>query len=521
MDVYKQNLYKEVAGFREIGHRFLRKELTVAEFKAASGGMGVYAQRGGEKFMIRLRIPSGIFDYNHFKLIGNYISKYNLEYVHFTTRQALQLHDLDIDTLCDIMEDAIINGLYSRGSGGNFPRNVSLSPLAGVDKEEAFDVTPYAKAAGAYLMDKITKYRLPRKLKIAFSSSGKDTANATLADLGFIAQKQGNKQFFKVYVGGGLGNNARLAVEIDELIRPSEVLDYVEAVLRIFMAEGDYENKNRARLRYVCDRMGEDAFINCFKGHVKEVKETMNLKKVKGVRSIITNREVLTENNMVLREKEVILQKQPGLYTVEIHPPCGIISGKEFLMLMDCLENQEYKDVRLSMTESIYIRNLKESGVLGVLKIYEKIKRKENIYKSVTCIGVPTCQIGILNSRELLHSTIIYLEEKKIPLQYLPSIYVSGCFNSCGRHQVSPLGFAGGKKRVEGQIEEVFEIHVGGKVLEGGTRFGKVLGQIKSSEVPVFMNELGCRLYELKKEYSEYIEEDIKDFEHLVSTYLV
>lgn len=524
MNEYKQALLKEAAAFRELGHRFLRKEVTSAEFKAVSGGMGVYAQRGGEKFMIRLRIPSGIFDFEDLRLIGSYVKKYGLEYVHFTTRQAVQLHDLDIDTLCDIMEDAIIHGLYSRGAGGNFPRNVALSPLSGVDREEAFDVTPYAKAAGEYLMESMTKYRLPRKLKIAFSDSIKDTANATLTDLGFIAVKQGNKQFFKVYVAGGLGSNPKLGLEYDELIKPSEILYYIEGVIRLFMAEGDYENKSRARLRYVPERMGEKEFLNCFRNHVKEVKDALKLKEIKGK---VSNRlkeipmEIAVKNLVDFSRNEVISQKQKSLYTVELHPACGIMPKKELLMLIDYLETQEIQDVRLTMTESMYIRNLTNAGVNEILKIREGIKGDHNISKSVTCIGVPTCQIGILNSRELLQTVLVYLKEKKTPLDYLPSLYISGCTNSCARHQVNALGFAGGKKRIDNQAVEVFELHAGGKVLKEGTRFGKVLGYIKASEIPSFIDRLGHRLYDLKKEYSIYIEEDFNDFETLVKPYLI
>lgn len=69
------------------------------------------------------------------------------------------------------MEKSLDNGLYTRGGGGNFPRNVSLSPMSGVEKGEAFDVTDFANAISKYLMERITTYKLPRKLKISISSS--------------------------------------------------------------------------------------------------------------------------------------------------------------------------------------------------------------------------------------------------------------------------------------------------------------------------------------------------------------
>lgn len=70
MDSYNEMLKSEISSFRELGHKFLNKEVSVGDFKGASGGMGVYAQRGGQNFMIRLRTPSGIIPLKHMKLIS-------------------------------------------------------------------------------------------------------------------------------------------------------------------------------------------------------------------------------------------------------------------------------------------------------------------------------------------------------------------------------------------------------------------------------------------------------------------
>ena len=53
-----------------------------------------------------------------------------------------------------------------------------------------------------------------------------------------------------------LGRNPKLAVILDELINPSDVLYYVDGMVSMFKAEGDYENKNKARVRYILERMG-------------------------------------------------------------------------------------------------------------------------------------------------------------------------------------------------------------------------------------------------------------------------
>ena len=65
----KSILQGEIAGFRELGHKFLKKEATSMEFKSVSGGMGVYAHRGGKEFMARLRIPSGVVTNLNFRKV--------------------------------------------------------------------------------------------------------------------------------------------------------------------------------------------------------------------------------------------------------------------------------------------------------------------------------------------------------------------------------------------------------------------------------------------------------------------
>ena len=187
MQELKKVLYSEIEGFREVGHQFLNGEINMMKFKHVSGGLGVYAHRDKKELMIRLRIPSGVLTLENMKLVGDLAKKYGLERIHLTTRQAIQLHGLSIDEVCDLMKEALDHDLYTRGAGGNFPRNVAISPLSGVDPNEAFDVTPYALATGDYFLKDIYKYKLPRKLKVSFSCSNADEAHCTVQDLGFLA----------------------------------------------------------------------------------------------------------------------------------------------------------------------------------------------------------------------------------------------------------------------------------------------------------------------------------------------
>ena len=224
MQEYKNLLKEEVEVLREKGKAFLDGSISRNEFKGFSGGMGSYAQKETGKFMIRLRTPSGIISREHFDLILDYAGENGLDKIHLTTRQAIQLHELTIDQVCDIMKDGIDHDLFTRGGGGNFPRNVALSPMAGVDPEEIFDVTPYALLVGDYFFRNATTYKLPRKLKVAFSSSMADTAGAAVNDMGFIPVLEDGKPMFRMWLAGGMGSNPAAGILYDELVKPEEVL---------------------------------------------------------------------------------------------------------------------------------------------------------------------------------------------------------------------------------------------------------------------------------------------------------
>ena len=134
MNNLKQELLNEIEQFKELGNKFLQGEVSISDFKKVSGGMGVYSERSKKDFMIRLRIPSGITNISQMNLLCDIAEKYELDKIHFTTREAVQYHNLSIDKVCGIMKDGIENDIYSRGGGGNYPRNVAISPLSGIDK---------------------------------------------------------------------------------------------------------------------------------------------------------------------------------------------------------------------------------------------------------------------------------------------------------------------------------------------------------------------------------------------------
>ena len=212
---------KDYEEFEKVTRQFYNGEVSVPEYKGFSGGFGSYAQRGGKASMLRLRLPGGRLSKEKLGFIAESIEKYHIDKLHFTTCQTIQLHNLNADAVCELAVAALDYGIVTRGGGGDFPRNVMVSPLSGVEKGEYFDVTPYAEAAGEYLMGLIKTVKLPRKLKVCFSNSPKNRTHATFRDLGFAAREDGT---FDVYSAGGLGNNPKMGVLVAEEVPGTKIL---------------------------------------------------------------------------------------------------------------------------------------------------------------------------------------------------------------------------------------------------------------------------------------------------------
>ena len=248
-----QSFKADLPAFAEKTAAFYAGEVSKAEYKGFSGLYGSYAQRGGAASMLRLRMTAGQATPEKLAFVAKSIRDWDVKRIHFTTCQTIQLHDLAPEAVCAIMEKAFDVGIVTMGGGGDFPRNVMCAPLAGLDPDEYFDVTPYAEAAGEYLMGFIKAEKMPRKLKVAFSGSPRNETHATYRDLGFVATPEGK---FDVYSAGGLGNNPRFGVKVAEAIDPSQILYYIKAMWLTFRAYGNYENRGKARTRYMQEALG-------------------------------------------------------------------------------------------------------------------------------------------------------------------------------------------------------------------------------------------------------------------------
>src|SRR5919198_1257954 len=225
---------------------------------------GVYGQRQAERQMVRIKLPMGGVNPEQLEAFATVIEKYvPLNKGHITTRQNIQMHHVPLPDAAELIRELGDAGLSSREGCGNTVRNVTGDPRAGVSEGELFDITPYATAYVRYFVRHPTTQAMPRKVKTAFTATDEDVAMTGIHDIGFIPRMRGGVRGVEVRVGGGTSIMPRIAPTLYEFVEleNGDYLKVAEACWRIFdRQEWLRENRARARIKVLIDKVGIDAF---------------------------------------------------------------------------------------------------------------------------------------------------------------------------------------------------------------------------------------------------------------------
>ncbi|MDO4316183.1 MAG: nitrite/sulfite reductase [Oscillospiraceae bacterium] len=476
-----QTFRTEIGDFKGTISAFRQGDIDKKAYKGISGGMGSYAQRDPSVHMLRLRMPGGRLTVERLKFLAETVERHDVRRMKLTTCETVQLHDLRGEQVPAIMEEAIGSNILTRGGGGDNPRNVMCSPLSGVQPGEAFDVMPWAEAATEYLLSICRDIRMPRKLKVAFCNGADDSVHSAFRDMGFLARSDGA---FALRIAGGLGNNHRMGVLVDEAVPPRDVLYYLKAMIDTFCAHGNYQNRARARTRYMQETLGPDGLKDVFLANVAAARAAG------GLDLEIAPVPVEKAGEGQLTHARAIPQKQPGLYAVEYHPIGGALPPEKPAELYALLRDMPQAECRIAPNETIYIINLTAAEAQKVLDA--TADGAETVFeRSVACIGASICQQGVRDSQGLLQAAVAAVREAGLPDGALPRVYISGCPSSCGAHQVGAMGFQGCVKPVDGKPQPAFKLFLGGSDALGAARFGEPAATVLERDIPALLVELG------------------------------
>lgn len=505
-----QNRYAE---FESACQAFFKGEMPASQYKGISGKYGSYAERGGKSGMLRMRFSGGRVTKDQIAFLAQAITTYQVQLAHFTTAQAIQFHKLNGSSILSLYKECFDHGIYCIGGGGDNPRNITASPLRGVDPNEFFDVSPYVDAAASYALTIIPELHLPRKYKIAFSNGTDNESHATFKDLGFLAKKNGT---FDVYAAGGLGAaNPRLGVKVGEDVAPTDILYYIDAFAQMFMAHGDYKNRARARSRFMPTNLGDEEFCKTFQTFLEKSKEK-DLSFVPQEYVVSKKASSSAKPNI----SRIHSQKQANLYYVEYHPVAGTPNISVFQKALQFLAGVEDAELRLNTDESVYAINLTAEEAETFAAITEEDTAKNLFEKSICCIGAAICQQGLRDSHGMWLRTVSTLRDNNVDTSYLPKLHISGCPSSCTAQQVGMIGMRGAAKKVNGEMKPAFAVFAGGSYATiTQERFGTQVGTITEDNIPAFLTALAETLKNKGQSFNEWYAAHADDFASLVNSF--
>jgi sulfite reductase (ferredoxin) len=464
---------------------FTLGQLPEDRFKAFRLTRGVYGQRQQGVQMFRLKIPYGKITPAQLRTVALLSEQYASGNIHLTTRQNIQLHHVKVADSPRLWEALEGVGLTAREACGNTVRNITASALAGIDPEEPFDVTRHVNAAFSFFLRNPICQDMGRKIKIAFSSSARDSAFTFIHDLGFIPVVRQEDDLtlrgFKVVIGGGLGAQAILAQTYTEFLPEYALIQFIEAVLRVFDRHGEREKRMKARLKFLIKSLGLEEFRRLVEEELRVISERPLLEKgedfelKKPVREIAMWEGAESHGFAAWKSTNVVAQKQRGYYAAHVRVPLGDIPWQKALELAHFVEEYLGTEFRITVNQGLIIHHVEEEALPILFRFLKQLGFGEPGFGRLTdvtsCPGTDTCNLAVTNSTALS----LVLEElikTKFPfVAHSPQIQIkiSGCMNSCGQHMIAGIGFHGSSLKNGERVVPAMQVVLGGGVRPDGT----------------------------------------------------
>ncbi len=413
-------------------------------------------------YMCRLRIPNGILTHWQFAGLADVAEKYAGPYSHVTTRANLQLREIEPKNAVAVVEAIQDLGLCSRGSGADNIRNVTGTPTAGIDPQELLDTRPHAREWHHHILNDRSLYGLPRKFNVAFDGAGKIAVLEDTNDIGFQAVVV--KDGFGVEPGlyyrltlGGITGHKDFARDTGVILKPAEATAISDAIVRVFIENGNRTDRNKARLKYVLDAWGFDKFLAA-------VEEKLGRK--------------------LLRVPPEALEAAPGLRPPRPYRRACAEAGRPELGRRRAAGRQDdaRADARHRQTRARIRRrryppdrlaesaDLRRAGCEGRDRSRKRSQRSGLSTKAtsiraglVACTGSTGCRFAGAHTKENAEE-IAHWCEARVALDSPVNIHLTGCHHSCAQHYIGDIGLIGARVAIndDGDTVDGYHVHVGG-----------------------------------------------------------
>ncbi len=418
-----------------------------------------YVAPAQNAFMCRLRMPGGILNTLQFRGIAAMAEEMGGGFADVTTRANLQIREIGASYAPEVLTRLADLGLTSRGSGADNVRNVTGSPTAGIDPQELIDTRADARRIHHHILNHRELYGLPRKFNIAFDGCGVVPVLEDTNDVAFTAVQvlEGHGVPPGVYYTlalGGITGHKDFARQTGIVVTPAETTPVCDAIIRVFIANGNRTDRLKARLKYVLDSWGFDKFLAA-------VEEEMGRKLTR------VPPEALLPTPAQSRSAHIGVhpQRQPGLSYVGVVLPVGRITVERMRGLADIADRFGSGTIRLTVWQNLLISDIPNERMPEALAAIEALGLGHSAGPLrtglVACTGNAGCKFAASNTKSHAASLVEWLEER-IEVDSPINIHLTGCHNSCAQHYIADIGLLGAKVERGEDMVEGYDLHVGG-----------------------------------------------------------
>ncbi|MBI4274962.1 MAG: NirA family protein [Rhizobiales bacterium] len=448
-----------------------------------------YVAPSQNSYMCRLRIPNGILAHWQMTGLAGLAEKFGGGYAHVTTRANLQVREIAAKNAVIILEEIQNLGLCSRGSGADNIRNVTGTPTAGIDPRELLDTRPYAREWHFHILNDRTLYGLPRKFNVAFDGAGAIAVLEDTNDIGFQAVEV--KDGFGVEPGiwfrltlGGVTGHKDFARDTGVVVKPRDATKVADAVVRVFIENGDRTNRNKARLKYVLDAWGFEKFLAAM-----EVKLGTRLTRLPP--EAIAPRPIFDRAAHI----GVHAQKQPGLNWIGVALPVGKLTAGQMRGLATIARDQGDGDIRLTVWQNLLISGVPDARVVTAQAAIDALglsTRASSIRAGlVACTGNVGCKFAASDTKRHAEDIAAWCEPR-VALDSPVNIHLTGCHHSCAQHYIGDIGLLACKVQTsdDGDTVEGYHIHVGGGFGPCAALGREIYRDVKAQDAPKIVERM-------------------------------
>mgnify|MGYP003592588527 CR=1 FL=1 len=513
-DEYDQRIVDErVAQFADQTRRYLADELSEDEFRPLRLQNGLYIQRHAP--MLRIAVPYGNLNSKQLRTLAHIARTYDRGYGHFSTRQNLQLNWPRLEDVPQIL--SLLSGvqMHAIQTSGNCIRNVTADPFAGVAADELIDPRPWCEIVRQWSTFHPEFAFLPRKFKIAVNGAEHDRALIRAHDIGLDLVRNAQGEIgFRVLVGGGLGRTPIIGEEVSSFVPWQQILNYCDAVLRVYNLHGRRDNAYKARIKILVKALGVDEFARQVEAefvHLQDGPSTLTQAEIDRVARRFTDPVLpalpaadadydhkLATDAAFARwvGRNVRAHRVPGYASVVLSLKAhgvapGDITSEQLETVADLADRYAFGEARSTHEQNIVLASVRRSDLHA-------------LWQQARAAGLATANIGLLtdiiacpggdfcalaNAKSIPIATAI--QARFDDLDYLHDIgdmeiNISGCMNACGHHHVGHIGVLG----VDKNGSEWYQVTIGG---EQGNQaaLGKVIGpSFAAAEMPDVVSSL-------------------------------